>query len=100
MNARTPLRTPIDPAALKVKVCDLFSSQWLLLTAGDFKSGRFNTMTVAWGSVGTMWHKPFVQVVVRPQRHTRKFMDEFESFTVCAFGPGYRRAATRFPRLA
>ena len=82
-----PVRTAIDPAALKLKIHDLFANQWLLLTAGDFKTGRYNTMTIAWGSIGTMWHKPFVQVVVRPQRHTRKFMDEFQSFSVCAFPP-------------
>ena len=89
---KLPVRTPIAPAALKVKIHDLFADQWLLLTAGDFKSGRYNAMTIAWGSIGTIWNKPFVQVVVRPQRHTRKFMDESGSFTVCAFRPAYRSA--------
>ncbi|MEI6212436.1 MAG: flavin reductase [bacterium] len=87
-----PARASIDPAALQVKPHDLFSNQWLLLTAGDFSARRYNTMTIAWGSLGTMWGKPFVQVVVRPQRHTRKFMDEFETFTVCAFPPACRSA--------
>ena len=85
-------RTPIDPAALQVKIHDLFANQWLLLTAGDFTAGRYNTMTIAWGSIGTIWNKPFVQVVVRPQRHTRKFMDEFDTFTVCAFPASCRSA--------
>ena len=87
-----PIRTSIDFAALKIRPHDLFASQWLLLTAGDFTSGQYNTMTIAWGSIGTIWSKPFVQVVVRPQRHTRKFMDEFDSFTVCAFRPTCRSA--------
>ena len=89
---KLPVRTAIDPAALTVKPHDLFANRWLLLTAGDFKSGRYNAMTIAWGSIGTIWNKPFVQVVVRPQRHTRKFMDESGSFTVCAFRPAYRSA--------
>ena len=89
---KLPARTPIDPAALKVRIHNLFANQWLLLTAGDFASGRYNAMTIAWGSIGTMWNKPFVQVVVRPQRHTRKFMDEFNAFTVCAFRPAYHSA--------
>ena len=38
-----------------------------------------------------MLAKPFVQVVVRPQRHTRKFMDEFDTFTLCAFPEQYRK---------
>ena len=89
---KLPVRHPIDPAALQVKAHDLFANQWLLLAAGDFASGQFNAMTIAWGSIGTMWNKPFVQVVVRPQRYTRKFMDEIDTFTVCAFRPAYRSA--------
>lgn len=89
---KLPVRASIDPSALKVRIYDLFASQWLLLTAGDFKSGRYNAMTIAWGSIGTIWNKPFVQVVVRPQRHTRKFLEAFDSFTVCAFRPAYRSA--------
>jgi flavin reductase (DIM6/NTAB) family NADH-FMN oxidoreductase RutF len=89
---KLPVRQPVEPAALLVKIHDLFANQWLLLTAGDFAAGQFNTMTIAWGSIGTMWNKPFVQVVVRPQRHTRKFMDEFDTFTLCAFRPAHRSA--------
>lgn len=91
-NEQNPVRSAIAPAALAVRIHDLFANQWLLLTAGDFASKRYNAMTIAWGSMGTMWNKPFVQVVVRPQRHTRKFMDEFDSFTVCAFRPALRSA--------
>ena len=57
----------------------------MLLTAGDFSKGHFNTMTVAWGSFGTMWGKPFAQVVVRPTRYTYEFMEQYDSFTLCAF---------------
>ena len=89
---KRPVRISIDAAMLKVKSHDLFANQWLLLTAGDFKSGRYNAMTIAWGSIGTMWNKPFVQVVARPQRYTRKFMDEFDTFTVCAFPASCRHA--------
>jgi flavin reductase (DIM6/NTAB) family NADH-FMN oxidoreductase RutF len=85
-------RLPIDPAALRIQPHDLFANRWLLLTAGDFSARRYNTMTVAWGSIGTLWNKPFVQAVVRPQRHTRKFMDEFDTFTLCAFPPACRAA--------
>ena len=59
---------------LNVNSLDLWMNQWLLLTCGDFASQDFNTMTVAWGSFGTMWNKPFAQVVVRPVRYTYKFM--------------------------
>ena len=76
-------RIPIDD--FQARCHHLWDSQWLLLTAGDLASGRFNMMTVAWGSIGTMWNRPFAQVVVRPTRHTYGFTEEFDSFTLCAF---------------
>ncbi len=71
---------------------DLWSNKWLLLTSGDFEKKVFNTMTVGWGSLGVMWNKPFAQVVVRPTRYTHQFMDEYQTFTLCAFPEMYRRA--------
>lgn len=77
----------IDPTKLSVNVVDLWMNQWLLLTSGT--SDDYNMMTVAWGSIGCMWEKPFVQVVVRPQRHTRGYMDQSDTFTLCAFPEKY-----------
>jgi flavin reductase (DIM6/NTAB) family NADH-FMN oxidoreductase RutF len=76
-------RIPVDE--FQTRCHHLWDTRWLLLTAGDLESGRFNMMTVAWGSFGTMWHRPFAQVVVRPTRHTYGFTEEFDSFTLCAF---------------
>ncbi len=67
-----------------------WEKDWFLLTAGDFGLGRFNTMTVAWGSIGAMWGKPFVMAVVRPHRYTYRFMEEYSSFTLCLFPPQYK----------
>jgi flavin reductase (DIM6/NTAB) family NADH-FMN oxidoreductase RutF len=79
-------RIPIPPEQLTARVHHLWLKQWLLLTAGDFTQGDFNAMTVGWGSLGTMWNKPFAQVVVRPTRHTYQFMERFDNFSLCAFG--------------
>jgi flavin reductase (DIM6/NTAB) family NADH-FMN oxidoreductase RutF len=65
---------------------------WFLLTCGDFEKGQFNAMTISWGSIGVIWNKPFVQVVVRPTRYTYTFMEKYPDFTVCAFGEEYRKA--------
>ncbi|NQT40714.1 MAG: flavin reductase, partial [Planctomycetes bacterium] len=81
---------PLDQ--LQARVHDLWANQWLLLTAGDFSTGHFNTMTVGWGSLGTMWGKPFAQVVVRPVRYTFEFIEQYDTFTLCAFGPSHRPA--------
>ena len=57
-----------------------FDKKWALLSAGP--KDDHNTMTISWGSMGTLWHKPTVTVYVRPTRFTHKFMNEYEYFTV------------------
>lgn len=85
-------RTTIDLNDLKIKPHYLFDRQWALLTSGDFSTGAFNTMTIGWGALGTMWNKPFVFVAVRPTRYTYEFMEEYDTFSVCFF-PKERRKA-------
>jgi flavin reductase (DIM6/NTAB) family NADH-FMN oxidoreductase RutF len=80
---------PVDE--LLVRPFELFDKNWALLTSGDFASGRFNSMTISWGSLGIMWNKPFAMVVVRPQRYTRQFMDASDSFTVSVFPAQFRQ---------
>jgi flavin reductase (DIM6/NTAB) family NADH-FMN oxidoreductase RutF len=81
---------PVD--SWQVKPHDLWENQALLLTAGNYMDGKYNCMTVGWGSFGTMWSRPFAMVVVRPQRYTFEFMETFETFTLCAFPEKYRPA--------
>jgi flavin reductase (DIM6/NTAB) family NADH-FMN oxidoreductase RutF len=57
----------------------------LLLTAGDYTSGKYNCMTVGWGSFGFVWRRPFVQVFVRPTRYTYQFINDFDTFTLTGF---------------
>jgi len=85
-------RESIDFADLRVGAHDLWSRQWLVLTAGDYAAGEYNAMTVAWGSLGVMWNMPFAQVVVRPTRHTYGFMERFDTFTLCVFPEEHRPA--------
>ena len=73
---------------------EIYDKRWFLLTAGDFAAGDYNTMTVSWGFFGTMWGLPVAQVVVRPQRHTRLFMDKYDTFTLCSFPEEFRPALT------
>jgi flavin reductase (DIM6/NTAB) family NADH-FMN oxidoreductase RutF len=53
---------------------------------------HFNAMTISWGSMGIIWNRPFVQVVVRPTRYTFEFMNTYDTFTVSAFPEDYRDA--------
>jgi flavin reductase (DIM6/NTAB) family NADH-FMN oxidoreductase RutF len=85
-------RKEIDPHQFIAQPFTLFDKQWFLLTAGEFKRKRFNSMTISWGSVGIIWDKPFVQVVVRPTRYTYDFMNDYDTFTLCAFSGQFRSA--------
>lgn len=85
-------RQPIAILDFNFNVFHAWDKAWYLLTAGDFSSGDFNTMTVSWGATGILWNKPFVQVVVRPTRHTYGFMEQYPTFTLSAFGEQHRPA--------
>ena len=52
-------------------------------------------MTIAWGSLGTIWGpphrgKPILTVYVSPARYTHEFLEENEYFTVSFFPEEYR----------
>lgn len=74
------------------KSFELWDKTWLLLTSGDFGKCDFNSMTVAWGGIGIMWNKPMAIVVVRPTRHTFKFINSYDTFSLCVFSEQYRSA--------
>ena len=57
-----------------------FDKKWALLTAGELDN--FNTMTVSWGGLGTIWNKSVATVYVRLSRYTHEFMDNNGYFTV------------------
>jgi flavin reductase (DIM6/NTAB) family NADH-FMN oxidoreductase RutF len=82
----------IPPNKFIVNNVDLWSNKWLVLTSGDFEKKKFNAMIVGWGSLGVMWNKPYAQVVVRPTRYTYNFMEQHDTFTLCAFPEKYRKS--------
>ncbi len=86
---------PMEEVAIgdfQSEIFNIFDKQWFLLTAGNFSEGCFNTMTVSWGFMGTMWQLPMVMAVVRPQRYTMEFLERCDTFTLSAFAPEYRKA--------
>lgn len=62
--------------------------EWALLTAGVEE--KFNTMTISWGGLGTIWNKPVVTVFVRPNRYTYEFMENNEYFTISFYDKEYK----------
>ncbi len=85
-------RKPINLENFSVKPHHLFHNRWLLLTTGDFSENHFNTMTIGWGAIGTMWSKPFTFVAVRHSRFTFEFMEKYNTFTLAAFPENYHQA--------
>jgi flavin reductase (DIM6/NTAB) family NADH-FMN oxidoreductase RutF len=63
-------------------------NDWALLTVGTPE--RFNTMTIAWGSLGDMWWKPVIDCYVAPSRYTYGFMQQHDLFTVSFFPPEFK----------
>lgn len=66
-----------------------FDKKWALLTAGEKEN--FNTMTVSWGGLGTIWNRPVATVYVRTSRYTHEFMDNNDYFTVSFFPEDYKK---------
>ncbi len=67
-----------------------FDKEWGLLTAGT--KDDFNSMTVSWGGMGTIWNKPVVFLFVKPVRYTHEFVARHEELTVSFFDEKYRKA--------
>ena len=63
---------------LKTDIFSKFDKEWALLNAGNMD--KFNSMTVSWGGLGTLWGKPVATVYVRTSRYTHEFMDNGEYF--------------------
>ena len=63
--------------------------EWALLTTGN--KDKFNTMTVSWGGLGTLWHKPVVTVYVRQNRYTYELLQENDIFTLSFYDEKYKK---------
>ena len=74
-------------------VFSLFNDRWALVTAGTPE--RYNTMTIGWGTMGTIWGPPkkgkqILEIFVRENRKTADVLLGSDYFTVCFF-PEERR---------
>ena len=72
----------------KYDVFSLFNDRWGLATAGT--PDDYNTMTIGWGTMGTIWGPPkagkqIIEVFLRENRCTSDILLRSEYFTVCFF---------------
>ena len=66
------------------------AKDWMLVSAGTPES--CSTLTASWGGVGVLWGKNVVFSFIRPQRHTLKFIDQEDYFSITFLKDGYRDA--------
>ena len=74
----------ITAKELKDNLISMISDEYMLITAGDKAS--HNMMTASWGFAGEIWGCDSVMALVRPQRHTMKFINEQDYFTLSFYG--------------
>ena len=66
-----------------------FAEDWAILTAGTMDD--FNSMTIAWGGLGTMWGKSVAFLVVKPTRYTCQFVQRHTEITVSWYDKKYKK---------
>lgn len=79
----------IKPEELNKSVFQMIGNDWMLITAE--KDNKANTMTASWGGLGVMWHKNVSYIVLRPQRYTKEFIDNTDTFSLCFFDSKYKK---------
>jgi len=79
----------IKPEELNKSPFKLIGSDWMLITAE--KDGKVNTMTASWGGLGVLWGKNVAYIVLRPQRYTKEFVDNSETFSLTFFDDSYKK---------
>ena len=70
---------PVDYMAVAEKVIEqIRKGAFLTVQAGD----DLNVMTIGWASLGFLWAKPMLTVMVRKSRHTFGIIERSSEFTV------------------
>lgn len=82
----------------KINPFEKFNKEWALVTAGN--KDRFNSMTISWGSMGTLWFKSIVTIYIRPERYTFDFLKSSDYFTVSFYDEKYKDKLIMFGRCS
>lgn len=69
------------------EMLDKLDGNGILLVAGDPP----NPMTIGWGTLGHIWNKQIMTVLVRPVRHTFNLMESVKDFSVCVLPDQFRK---------
>ena len=84
----------ILPENIIDNIFKLIGKDWMLVAAQ--KDGKVNAMTASWGFGGVMWGKNAVVVGIRPQRYTKEFVDNGDTFSITILPESYRETMSYF----
>ena len=79
----------IKPQELTNNPFKMIGHDWMLISAK--KDDKVNTMTASWGGVGIMWNKNVATIYIRPQRYTKEFVDNSDSFSITVLEDGFKK---------
>ncbi len=80
----------ITPDKIPGNIYKMLSENWMLITAGD--DSGFNMMTASWGGLGHFLQKPVAFCFIKPTRHTIKYMENHDTYTLSFYTETYRDA--------
>ena len=78
----------IEPSEVEDNFVKLLHENMGLLTAGG--PGQTNSMTIGWGTFGTLWSVPVFNVYVSEDRYTHGLMETNETYTVSFLSKAHR----------
>lgn len=80
----------ISPYEWNDNIFTTIGKRWMLITAKNESTGKYNTMTASWGGVGVLWNKPVCFLFVRPQRYSFEFIENTSCISLSFFSENYR----------
>lgn len=81
------MRKKVELSGVFGETLDKLDGEGILLVAGNPP----NPMTIGWSTVGRIWNRKIMTVMVRPVRHTFSLMEVAKDFSVCVLPDQYRK---------
>jgi len=81
------MRKKVEPSEVFQETLERLSGDGILLVAGN----PLNLMTIGWGTIGYIWGRPIMTVMVRPVRYTFGLMESAKDFSVCILPEKYKK---------
>ncbi len=72
----------VNYLSIAEEVIQQIKSKGAFLLAKSKNDEKINVMTIGWASIGYMWSKPIMTVLVRKSRFTHHIIEKATSFTV------------------